>query len=96
MDGTLAYPDDVVVEANRISDFEKGGGDTISYAAFLKGNSKDGVFERNLVVCSEHFSGGVRVGLSFRSARTVPAPPSTRAGRCETTSSPIAATWAST
>lgn len=60
------------VEANRIADFEKGGGDTVSYAAFLKGNSKDGVFERNLVVCSEAFTGGVRVGLSLGGGGTSP------------------------
>lgn len=53
------------IRRNRIHDFEKGGGDTISYAAFLKGNSRDGVFEQNLVICEKEFSGGVRVGLSF-------------------------------
>ena len=53
------------VEANRIADFHKDGGDTISYAAFLKGHSYDGVFARNLVVCSEFHTGGVRVGLSL-------------------------------
>jgi hypothetical protein len=53
------------VEANRIADFQKDGGDGVSYAAFLKGHSKDGVFARNLVVCSERFAGGTRVGLSL-------------------------------
>lgn len=33
-------------------------GDPISYAAFLKGNSRDGLFERNLVVCERASSGG--------------------------------------
>ncbi len=60
------------VEANRIADFEKGGGDTVSYAAFLKGNSKDGVFARNLVVCADRFEGGVRVGLSLGGGGTSP------------------------
>ncbi|MFN7142995.1 MAG: PE-PGRS family protein, partial [Myxococcota bacterium] len=60
------------VEANRISDFEKAGGDAVSYAAFLKGNSRDGVFARNLVVCSEAFTGGVRVGLSLGGGGTSP------------------------
>ena len=60
------------VEANRVADFEKGGGDTVSYAAFFKGNSKDGVFERNLVVCSEAYAGGVRLGLSLGGGGTSP------------------------
>ncbi len=54
-----------VVRANAIYDYQKLGGDTVSYAAFLKGNSRDGLFERNLVVCTRNFSGGVRLGLSF-------------------------------
>jgi hypothetical protein len=54
-----------VVRANFIHDFEKGGGDTISYAAFLKGNSRDGTFERNLVICERDHVGGVRLGLSL-------------------------------
>lgn len=54
-----------IVRGNLIQDFRKLGGDQISYGAFLKGNSRDGVFERNLVVCSRAFTGGVRIGLSF-------------------------------
>ena len=54
-----------IVRGNLIHDFQKGGGDTISYAAFLKGNSRDGLFEQNLVRCSWHTSGGVRLGLSL-------------------------------
>ena len=95
VDGVTRFPDDAMIERNRlhdtrarqtafpvtkidvvggqrwrvrdnvIEDFEKGEGDTISYAAFLKGNSSDGVFERNLVICTRNFSGGVRMGLSF-------------------------------
>jgi Right handed beta helix region len=60
------------IVANRIADFEKGQGDTVSYAAFLKGNSKDGIMERNLVLCSHNFSGGVRVGLSLGGGGTSP------------------------
>lgn len=60
------------VEANRIADFEKGGGDGVSYAAFFKGNSKDGVFARNLVLCSDTFEGGTRVGLSLGGGGTSP------------------------
>ncbi len=54
-----------IVRANFIHDHAKGQGDQISYAAFLKGNSRDGVFERNLVVCERDHTGGVRLGLSF-------------------------------
>lgn len=54
-----------VVRANLIADFGKGGGNGISYAAFLKGNSKDGLFERNLVICERDHAGGIRLGLSF-------------------------------
>lgn len=54
-----------IVRANFIHDHEKGQGDTISYAAFLKGNSRNGLFERNLVVCELLHSGGIRLGLSF-------------------------------
>ncbi|UXI68964.1 right-handed parallel beta-helix repeat-containing protein [Tahibacter amnicola] len=61
-----------VVRANTISDYEKGGGDTISYAAFFKGNSRDGVFERNLVRCSHLTTGGVRLGLSLGGGGTSP------------------------
>lgn len=61
-----------VVRGNTIRDYQKGGGDTVSYAAFLKGNSRDGVFERNLVRCSAQFSGGVRLGLSFGGGGTSP------------------------
>jgi MYXO-CTERM domain-containing protein len=57
-----------IVRANRIHDYEKGGGDGVSYAAFLKSGGHDGLFERNLVVCSTGAGGaggGTRIGLSF-------------------------------
>ncbi|HEX9945035.1 MAG TPA: right-handed parallel beta-helix repeat-containing protein [Thermoanaerobaculia bacterium] len=54
-----------VVRSNFIHDYAKGQGDQISYAAFLKGNSRDGVFERNLVICERDYVGGIRLGLSF-------------------------------
>ena len=54
-----------VVRGNFIHDFAKAGGDEISYAAFLKGGSYHGLFERNLVICERDHQGGVRVGLSF-------------------------------
>ncbi|MFQ5740051.1 MAG: PE-PGRS family protein [Acidobacteriota bacterium] len=54
-----------IVRANTISDFAKGRSDRISYAAFFKGNSKDGLFERNLVICELNHTEGRRLGLSF-------------------------------
>ena len=54
-----------VVEANYFHDFQKAGGNGISYAAFFKGNSRQGVFRRNLVVCEADHTGGTRLGLSF-------------------------------
>jgi hypothetical protein len=54
-----------IVRGNFIADFAKSGGDRATYGAFLKGNSRDGVFERNLVICEWRHSGGIRVGLSF-------------------------------
>lgn len=56
-----------VVRGNFIADFAKGKGDQVSYAAFMKGNGKNGIFEQNMVVCEDlipHVN-GVRVGLSF-------------------------------
>lgn len=61
-----------IVRGNEIRDYEKAQGDTISYAAFLKGNSRDGVFERNLVECERDTSGGVRLGLSLGGGGTSP------------------------
>ena len=73
---------------NFIHDFRKASGDEVSYAAFLKGNSREGLFEGNVVSCvhSAGDTGGYRVGLSFggggrapiRCARTAAARPSTR------------------
>ncbi|GMV29334.1 MAG: hypothetical protein AMXMBFR59_14590 [Rhodanobacteraceae bacterium] len=60
------------VRGNTIHDYQKAGGDGVSYAAFLKGNSRDGVFERNLVRCSRQFSGGTRLGLSLGGGGTSP------------------------
>ena len=54
-----------IVRANFIHDFEKAQGNQVSYAAFLKGNSRDGLFERNLVICERDHAGGVRLGLSL-------------------------------
>ena len=54
-----------IVRANYIHDYQKGQGDGISYAAFMKSGGKSGVFERNLVVGAKDFTGGTRIGLSF-------------------------------
>ena len=61
-----------IVRRNVIYDFQKALGDNITYAAFLKGNSRDGLFERNLVLCSRNFSGGTRLGLSLGGGGTAP------------------------
>jgi hypothetical protein len=60
------------VRANLLHDFEKALGDGISYAAFLKGNSRDGVFEGNLVLCERDHAGGVRLGLSLGGGGSAP------------------------
>ncbi|HEV2856462.1 MAG TPA: right-handed parallel beta-helix repeat-containing protein [Thermoanaerobaculia bacterium] len=62
-----------VIRGNFIHDHGKGGGDGISYAAFLKGNSKNGLFERNLVICERDTTGGIRLGLSFGGGGSAPA-----------------------
>lgn len=54
-----------VVRGNLIADFGKLHGNQISYAAFLKGGSRGGVFERNLIVCEWRHTAGTRLGLSF-------------------------------
>lgn len=61
-----------VLRGNFIHDHAKGGGDNISYAAFLKGHSKDGLIERNLVVCELLHTGQVRLGLSLGGGGTGP------------------------
>ncbi len=61
-----------VLRGNFIHDHAKGGGDGVSYAAFLKGHSKDGLIERNLVVCELLHSGQVRLGLSLGGGGTGP------------------------
>ena len=57
--------DNWIVRGNFIADYAKGEGDTISYAAFIKGNASGSIFENNLVIGEYRHTGGVRVGLSF-------------------------------
>jgi parallel beta-helix repeat protein len=54
-----------ILRGNFIHDHAKGGGNNVSYAAFLKGNSRDGIMERNLVICELNHTGQVRLGLSL-------------------------------
>lgn len=64
--------DDWIVRGNYLHDFQKGGGDGISYGAFMKSGGARGVFERNLVLCSLLHSGGTRIGLSLGGGGTDP------------------------
>lgn len=50
---------------NFIADFGRTGTNSVSYGAFFKGGSTNGLMERNLVICEWRHSGGRRVGLSF-------------------------------
>ncbi len=54
-----------VLRGNFIADFGRVGPDQVSYGAFLKGTSREGVIEGNLVICEWNHSGGRRIGLSF-------------------------------
>jgi parallel beta-helix repeat protein len=54
-----------ILRGNFIHDHAKGGGNKVSYAAFLKGNSRDGLIERNLVICELEHKGQIRLGLSL-------------------------------
>ena len=58
---------DWVASDNFISDFVKGKGDKVSYAAFFKGNGFRNTFERNLIICRLNLKpeSGAQVGLSF-------------------------------
>ena len=57
--------DNWIINGNFIADFQKGEGDTISYAAFVKGNASNTVFENNLVIGEYRHTGGIRVGISL-------------------------------
>jgi hypothetical protein len=54
-----------IVRDNFIADFRKLRGNRVAYAAYMKWDSFDGVFERNLVLCEWRLHGGVRIGISF-------------------------------
>ena len=58
--------DSWVIYKNLISDFSKGMGNRVSYGAFLKANSSNGLFDSNWVQCEKNvFDSGPRIGLSF-------------------------------
>lgn len=54
-----------IVRDNFIADFQMLQGSKVAYGAFMKWDSFDGVFERNLVICEWRHRGGIRIGLSF-------------------------------
>lgn len=55
-----------LISRNIIRDFVKGGGNQVSYGAFMKGGSQGGMFENNLIICSTSTKAhvGSTVGLS--------------------------------
>lgn len=57
--------DNWLVRGNYIADFGKKYGDQISYGVFMKGNSRAGMIEQNLIACAQNTHGGVRIGMSF-------------------------------
>ena len=62
----LMHANNWQVSDNFIFDIQKSAGDKVSYAAFFKGGSELGVFERNLVICAANLSGGhTALGLSL-------------------------------
>lgn len=53
------------VRGNVIADFAQGRGRGVAYGVFLKGGSRDGLIERNVVACERRHRGGFRIGLSL-------------------------------
>lgn len=62
-----------VVRGNVIHDFQRASGG-VTYGAFMKGGGKDGIFERNLVLCQRDLAAGptATIGLSFGGGGTAP------------------------
>lgn len=56
---------DWVVRNNFVADFSRTAAGAVSYGIFLKGNSRKGLIEQNLVICSWQHQGGYRIGLSL-------------------------------
>ena len=62
----LMHANNWQVSDNFIFDIQKSAGDKVSYAAFFKGGSEQGVFERNLVMCAANLSDDyIALGLSL-------------------------------
>lgn len=63
------------VKGNLLADFSKNKGDRISYAAYMKGNGRNGIFEQNLVICEANVdaNSSTQVGLSFGGGGTATA-----------------------
>lgn len=61
-----------IVRGNYIHDFEKGGGDHVSYGSFMKSGGKNGIYEKNLVACTTGPTSGTRIGLSLGGGGTDP------------------------
>ena len=54
------------VAENFIFDIQKSAGDKVSYAAFFKGGSQNGVFENNLIICAANLPDiHTSIGLSL-------------------------------
>ena len=61
-----------IIRDNILADSGKLLGSAISHAAVLRGNSRDGVMEGNLVICEDAHSDGTRLGLSLGGGGTSP------------------------
>jgi hypothetical protein len=62
----LMHANDWQVSDNFIFDIQKSVGDKVSYAAFFKGGSERGIFERNLVICAANLPDSyTAIGLSL-------------------------------
>lgn len=62
----LMHADNWRVAKNFIFDIQKSAGDEVSYAAFFKGGSSNGVFEQNLVICAANLADQyTSIGLSL-------------------------------
>ncbi len=62
----IMQADEWQVNDNFIYDIQKSGGDKVSYAAFFKGGSSNGLFARNLIICAANLPNKhTAVGLSI-------------------------------
>jgi len=62
----LMHANNWIVRENFIYDFIKGKGNRISYGAFFKGGSSNGMFSQNLIMCNANLkSPNIAIGLSI-------------------------------